>query len=140
MSRSKNAEADTLLSRRKMLKLTAAGAAGLTLLKRGSDARALPMNDFLDLTAVERIADRDAGVHPPLLIDVQTHVWSGGLYRFSKGPAIRLSAAPADGFKGIVLQVRSLRKAKEFLAQRNLLRNRRMTWPSMRRSATTRCT
>ena len=47
---------------------------------------------------------------------------SGDLYRFSKGPVIRLSAAPTDGFKSIVLQVRSLRKAKEFLAQRNLLR------------------
>jgi hypothetical protein len=47
---------------------------------------------------------------------------SGGLYRFSKGPAIRLSAAPTDGFKSIVLQVRSLRRAKEFLARRNLLR------------------
>jgi len=46
---------------------------------------------------------------------------SGGSYRFSKGPAIRLSAAPTDGFKSIVLQVRSLLKAKEFLAQRNLL-------------------
>jgi len=47
---------------------------------------------------------------------------SGDLYRFPVGPAIRLFAAPADGFKGIVLQVRSLRKAKEFLAQRNLLK------------------
>ena len=89
MSRSKNAEPDTLLSRRKMLKLTAAGAAGLTLLKRGTDARALPKTDFLDLTAIERIADRDAGVHPPLLIDLQTHVWwrAGGVAKDEPAPA-----------------------------------------------------
>ncbi|MEP6705234.1 MAG: hypothetical protein ABJB34_10565 [Acidobacteriota bacterium] len=47
---------------------------------------------------------------------------SGNVYRFSHGPAIRLFAAPTDGFKRIVLQVRSLRKAREFLAQRNLLK------------------
>jgi hypothetical protein len=47
---------------------------------------------------------------------------SGDIYRFSLGPAIRLFAAPTDGFKSIVLQVRSLRKAKEFLAHRNLLK------------------
>src|SRR5688572_23670179 len=47
---------------------------------------------------------------------------AGNLYRFSQGPAIRLFAAQTDGFKSIVLQVRSLRKAKEFLAQRNLLK------------------
>lgn len=50
---------------------------------------------------------------------------SGTLYRFSYGPAIRLFAAPTDGFKRIVLQVRSLRKAREFLAQRNLLKKSR---------------
>ena len=50
---------------------------------------------------------------------------SGDLYKFSQGPAVRLFAAPTDGFKSIVLQVRSLRKAKEFLAQRNLLKKSR---------------
>ena len=50
---------------------------------------------------------------------------SGNFYRFSQGPAIRLFAAPTDGFKSIVLQVRSLSKAKEFLAQRNLLKESR---------------
>ncbi len=50
---------------------------------------------------------------------------SGSLYRFSSGPAIRLFAAPTDGFKRIVLQVRSLRKATEFLAQRDLLKKSR---------------
>src|SRR6185503_1134603 len=73
------------VSRRQMLKLTAAGAAGLTLLKRSSTGRTLAHEDFLDLTAIERIADRDAGVHPPLLIDVQTHVWwrSGGVAKMN---------------------------------------------------------
>src|SRR6185369_18019765 len=85
MSRSKNTGPDTRLSRREMLRLTAAGAAGLTVLKRGSDVRALPKTDFLDLTSIERIADRDAAVHPPLLIDVQTHVWwrSGGVAKMN---------------------------------------------------------
>lgn len=50
---------------------------------------------------------------------------SGDLYFFSQGPAIRLFAAPADAFKSIVLQVRSLREAKEFLARRNLLKKSR---------------
>jgi predicted TIM-barrel fold metal-dependent hydrolase len=73
------------VSRRQMLKLTAAGAAGLTLLTRNSGARTLPNESFLDLTTVERIADRDATVHPPLLIDLQTHVWwrSGGVAKMN---------------------------------------------------------
>lgn len=50
---------------------------------------------------------------------------SSDLYRFSLGPAIRLFSAPTDGFKSFVLQVRSLRKAKEFLAGRNLLKKSR---------------
>jgi predicted TIM-barrel fold metal-dependent hydrolase len=73
------------ISRRKMLKLGTAGVAGLTFLKRSNDARALPSDAFLDLTKVERIADRDASVHPPLLIDLQTHVWwrSGGVAKMN---------------------------------------------------------
>ena len=73
------------LSRRQMLKASAAGAAGLTFLKRNSDARPLSSESFLDLTTVERIADRDATVHPPLLIDLQTHVWwrSGGVAKMN---------------------------------------------------------
>ncbi|HSE37360.1 MAG TPA: hypothetical protein VLG74_08675, partial [Blastocatellia bacterium] len=73
------------MSRRHMLKLTAAGAAGLTLLKRNSDARPLTHESFVDATAVERIADRDATVHPPLLIDLQTHIWwrAGGVARMN---------------------------------------------------------
>jgi uncharacterized protein len=73
------------ISRRQILKLGAAGAAGLTLLKRSTEARELPFDAFLDLTKVERIADRDASVHPPLLIDLQTHVWwrSGGVAKMN---------------------------------------------------------
>ena len=47
---------------------------------------------------------------------------SGNLYRFRTGPAVRLIKAPTDGFKSIVVQVSSLRNAKEFLAQRNMLK------------------
>ena len=73
------------VSRRQMLKLTAAGAAGLTLLKRNSGAETVPNERFLDLTNVERIADRDTTVHPPLLIDLQTHVWwrAGGVAKMN---------------------------------------------------------
>ena len=73
------------ISRRQILKMGAAGAAGLTLLKRPTEARTPPPDAFLDLTTVERIADRDASVHPPLLIDLQTHVWwrSGGIAKMS---------------------------------------------------------
>ena len=69
-----------------MLKLTAAGAAGLTFLQRRSVARTLSKDSFLDVTAVERIADRDtATLKPPLLIDLQTHVWwrAGGIAKMT---------------------------------------------------------
>jgi uncharacterized protein len=75
------------VSRREMLKLTAAGAAGLTFLQRRSSARTLSKESFLDLTTVERIADRDtATLKPPLLIDLQTHIWwrAGGIARMSQ--------------------------------------------------------
>jgi uncharacterized protein len=75
------------VSRREMLKLTAAGAAGLTFLQRRSSAWTLSKESFLDLTAVERIADRDtATLKPPLLIDLQTHIWwrAGGIARMSQ--------------------------------------------------------
>ncbi|MEK6324232.1 MAG: amidohydrolase family protein [Acidobacteriota bacterium] len=75
------------LSRREMLKLTAAGAAGLTFLQRRSGARTLSKENFLDLTVVERIADRDtATLKPSLLIDLQTHVWwrAGGIGKMTQ--------------------------------------------------------
>ena len=80
MSKSNNG-----ISRRQILKMGAAGAAGLTVLKRQTEARVLPPEAFLDLTTVERIADRDTSVHPPLLIDLQTHVWwrSGGVAKMN---------------------------------------------------------
>ena len=75
----------TRVSRREMLKLTAAGAAGLTFLQRRSDASQPSKESFLDLATVERIADRDGSVHPPLLIDLQTHVWwrAGGVAKMN---------------------------------------------------------
>jgi len=73
------------VSRRQMLKLSAAGAAGLTLLKRTSEARPTPNDAFIDTSRVERIADRDSSIHPPLLIDLQTHVWwrEGGVAKMN---------------------------------------------------------
>ena len=88
MSNSKDRRSGPLtLSRREMLKLTAAGAAGVTFLQRRSSALTLSKESFLDLTAVERIADRDtAALKPSLLIDLQTHVWwrAGGIARMSQ--------------------------------------------------------
>ena len=75
------------ISRRQMLKLTAAGAAGVTFLQRHSSGRTPSKENFLDLTAVERIADRDtATLKPQLLIDLQTHIWwrAGGIARMSQ--------------------------------------------------------
>jgi predicted TIM-barrel fold metal-dependent hydrolase len=83
------------VTRRQMLKQTAAGAAGLTLLKRSSSARTIPSENFLDPTAVERIADRDATMHPPLLIDLQTHVW------WRAGGVARMNAAGEAFLKGL---------------------------------------
>src|SRR5215471_9323715 len=62
------------LSRRGVLSL-AAGAAGAALLpKRVAAAQPAP-GSFVDRLAVQQIADRDAALRPPLLIDMQTHVW-----------------------------------------------------------------
>jgi uncharacterized protein len=75
------------ISRREMLKLTAAGAVGVTFLQRRSGAQTLSKENFLDLTAIEKIADRDtATLKPPLLIDLQTHVWwrAGGIAKMSQ--------------------------------------------------------
>jgi predicted TIM-barrel fold metal-dependent hydrolase len=73
------------LSRRQMLKLTGAAAAGLTILKRSVAAKPLPVEKFVDPISVERIMDRDAGLQPPLLVDMQTHVWwrEGGLRKMT---------------------------------------------------------
>jgi uncharacterized protein len=88
MSNSKDRKpVPSTLSRREMLKLTAAGAAGVTFLQRRSSALTLSKESFVDLNAVERIADRDtAALKPSLLIDLQTHVWwrAGGIARMSQ--------------------------------------------------------
>ncbi|MFY9554888.1 MAG: amidohydrolase family protein [Blastocatellia bacterium] len=75
----------TRVSRREMLKLTAAGAAGLTFLQRRTEAGELKSASFLDRSAAERIADRDSSVQPKLLIDLQTHVWwrAGGVSKMN---------------------------------------------------------
>ena len=63
-----------------MLKLTA-GAATLTFLQKKARATTLPAERFIDAVTAERIVDHDASLHPPILIDAQTHVWwrVGGL-------------------------------------------------------------
>src|SRR5262249_27047298 len=72
------------ISRRGMLKL-AAGAAGLTLIQKSNPALALPARRFIHSTPLERIADRYPNLHPPLLVDMQTHVWwrSGGIQKMT---------------------------------------------------------
>jgi hypothetical protein len=90
-----NSKQSTPLSRREMLKLTAAGAAGLTVLKRGAAALTPSREDFLDATTVERLADRDSSIHPPLLIDVQTHVW------WRAGGVAKMNAAGEAFLKGL---------------------------------------
>jgi len=90
-----NSKVPTLVSRRQMLKLTATGAAGLTLLTRSADARTPAPESFLDATTVERIADRDATIHPPLLIDLQTHVW------WRAGGVAKMNAAGEAFLKGL---------------------------------------
>jgi hypothetical protein len=62
------------LSRRGVLSL-AAGATGAALLGgRAAIAQPSP-SSFVDRLAIQQIADRDPALRPPLLIDMQTHVW-----------------------------------------------------------------
>jgi len=92
----KQSEAERV-SRRDMLKL-GTGAAGLTFLQRRADSSALPSSRFVDRTAVERIADRDTDLHPPLLVDLQTHVWwrAGGIQKMTpRGESFLKSLAGA---------------------------------------------
>ena len=73
---------ESKLSRREMLKLTAAGAAGVTFLQRRSSASPLAAENFIDRLSLERIADRETtSLKPQVLIDLQTHVWwrAGGI-------------------------------------------------------------
>jgi predicted TIM-barrel fold metal-dependent hydrolase len=76
--------AGTKISRRHMVGLAGAAAA-FTFLQRKAAALPIPKASFLDKLAVERIADRDTTLHPPLLIDMQTHVWwrEGGIAKMT---------------------------------------------------------
>jgi hypothetical protein len=64
----------TELSRRGVLSL-AAGAAGAALLRDHAAIAELSPGSFVDRLAIQQIADRDPALRPPLLIDMQTHVW-----------------------------------------------------------------
>ncbi|MGA9767995.1 MAG: amidohydrolase family protein [Blastocatellia bacterium] len=85
------------LSRRDALKLSASAAA-FTFLHRRLDAKPLPASSFVDPLNLERLADRDADLHPPLLVDLQTHVWwrAGGIQKMTpRGEAFLKSLAGA---------------------------------------------
>jgi uncharacterized protein len=85
------------ISRRNMLKLTT-GTAGFTFLQRRADALPIQASRFLDHIAVERIADRDTNMQPPILIDLQTHVWwrAGGIQKMTpRGESFLKSLAGA---------------------------------------------
>ena len=74
------------------------GAAAFTFLKRRATASPLPASSFVDDLSLERIADRDADLHPPLLVDLQTHVWwrAGGIQKMTpRGEAFLKSLAGA---------------------------------------------
>jgi len=62
------------LSRRGVLSL-AAGAAGAALLRDRAAIAELSPGSFVDRLAIQQIADRDPALRPPLLVDMQTHVW-----------------------------------------------------------------
>jgi len=82
MGTRKESRLESKLSRREMLKLTAAGAAGVTFLQNRSSALPLAAENFIDRLSLERIADRDVtSLKPPVLTDLQTHVWwrAGGI-------------------------------------------------------------
>src|SRR5215470_1209166 len=81
MSKSKSShDQRSNISRRQMLKAGSAAAA-FTFLQRRAGARELPESSYFDGTSVERIYDRDPDLKPPILIDMQTHVWwrAGGI-------------------------------------------------------------
>jgi len=68
------------ISRRQMLK-GASAAATLTFLQRRTSAHELPPSSFVSKITVERMLDKDRDLKPPILIDLQTHVWwrAGGI-------------------------------------------------------------
>src|SRR5215831_16870524 len=99
MSKPRNGDAGNghQISRRQTLKLLG-GAAAFTFLQRKSHAAPIPESRFIDRISLERIADRDSSIKPPLLIDMQTHVWwrEGGINKMSeRGDAFLKSLAGA---------------------------------------------
>ena len=96
-SNNRNQTGEHKLSRRQTLKLLG-GAATFTFLQRKSDAAPIRESRFVDSVSLERIADRDSSLKPPLLIDMQTHVWwrEGGINKMSeRGEAFLKSLAGA---------------------------------------------
>jgi len=59
----------------------ASAAATLTFLQRRTSAHELPPSSFVSKITVERMLDKDRDLKPPILIDLQTHVWwrAGGI-------------------------------------------------------------
>lgn len=47
--------------------------------------------------------------------------WTSAIFAFGKGPSIRLVRAEAEGIQGIVVQVKSLARAKQFLIEKRML-------------------
>jgi len=85
------------LSRRKLIKLTA-GATAFTFLQRRASALPLSPSRFFNANSLERLSDRDPHLHPPILIDAQTHVWwrEGGLPKIApRGEAFLKALAGA---------------------------------------------
>jgi predicted TIM-barrel fold metal-dependent hydrolase len=75
-----------------------AGASAFTFLQRKSLAAPIPEHRFVDPISLERIADRDRSIAPPLLVDMQTHVWwrEGGINKMTeRGKAFLKSLAGA---------------------------------------------
>jgi uncharacterized protein len=73
------------LSRREILKLGATATA-FTFLQCRAGTSPPSTNDYLDKSAAERTADRDGSLQPPMLIDMQTHVFwrDGGVRKMSR--------------------------------------------------------
>jgi hypothetical protein len=81
------------LSRRDLLKL-AGGAVSFTFLQRKAGAGPIAPHRFFDSLALEQVADRDAALRLPILIDMQTHVWwrAGGIRTMNERAAAFLKS------------------------------------------------
>jgi predicted TIM-barrel fold metal-dependent hydrolase len=83
-AKSERPRASSGISRREVMKL-GVGTAAFTFLQRRADAAPVSAARFIDPVSAERIADRDDSLHPPILIDLQTHVWwrAGGIKKMT---------------------------------------------------------